>query len=84
MPLQLAAIDQEVVFETELVSIAGVEPPKPVESAAESATGATSSVVEEATEGAEEKTMSKASKTAEAVKETAQDADADGTEHIEL
>lgn len=74
----------ETVFETELVSIDGVEPPKPVESASESVSSGASSVVDKATEGVKEKIMSKASEAAEAIKVTIEDTDADGVEHNEL
>jgi FK506-binding protein 2 len=78
----------EAVFETELMSIAGVEQPKPVSSASETvksgASSVASSVVEEATEGIKEKIMDKVAEAAEAVKVTIQDTDGDGQEHNEL
>jgi len=80
----------DAVFETELMSIQGVEQPKPVSSASESvssgASSITSSLADEATEGIKEKIISKVGEAAEAVKVTIQDTDDDGQEqqHNEL
>lgn len=65
------------VFETELMSIQGVEQPKSVSSTSESTSSVTSSVASEATEGIKENIMNKAGDAAEA-------ADGDGEEHNEL
>ena len=78
----------DAVFETELMSIRGVEQPKPVSSGSESvssgASSVTSGLADEATEGIKEKIMSKVGEAAEAAKATVQDTDSDGQEHNEL
>lgn len=70
-----------LVFETELMGIAGVPKPEPVSAASESA----SSVASEATGGVKEKIAEKVSDAAEAVKTVLADTDGDGgQEHNEL
>lgn len=72
-----------LVFETELVGIAGV--PKPASTASESVSSAASSVKDTATEGVKEKIAEKISDAAEAVKTVLADTDgSDGQEHNEL
>jgi FK506-binding protein 2 len=78
----------DAVFETELMSIQGVEQPKPISSASESVISGTSSVTsslaDDATEGIKEKIVSKVGEAAEATKVIIQDTDGDGQEHNEL
>lgn len=78
----------DAVFETELMSIQGVEQPKPISSASESVSSGTSSVTsslaDDATEGIKEKIVSKVGEAAEAAKVIIQDTNGDGQEHIEL
>jgi len=67
-----------LIFETELMGIAGVEAPKaPVVESAES-------VKDEATEGVKAAVKSKIAEAAEAIKVTVADTDGDGQEHNEL
>jgi len=74
--------ESTLIFETELVGIAGV--PKPVEPVS-SASSVASSVEEKATEGVKEKIAEKISDAAEAVKTVLADTDGDGgQEHNEL
>ena len=78
----------DAVFETELMSIQGVEQPKPISSASESVSGGTSSdtssLADDTTEEIKEKIVSKVGEAAEATKIIIQDTDGDGREHIEL
>ena len=70
------------------MGIKGVEKPKVVSSATEtaksSASSAASSVASEASEGVAEKILDKVGEAAEALKVTLQDTDGDGQEHNEL
>jgi len=67
-----------LIFETELMGIAGVESPKSIiEKSA-------SSVADKATEGVKAAVASKLAEAAEAVKVTIADTDGDGQEHNEL
>jgi len=67
-----------LIFETELMGIAGVEAPKKiVEKSA-------SSVADKATEGVKAAVESKIAEAAEAIKVTVADTDGDGQEHNEL
>jgi FK506-binding protein 2 len=74
-----------LVFETELMGIAGVPSPDViVEKTASAASETASSVASEATEGVKEAIKSKLADAAEAAKVVIADTDGDGQEHNEL
>jgi len=75
-----------LIFDTELMSINGVEQPTSIvaKSVSSDASSVASSVADEATGGVKEAVQSKAAEAVEALKVTLADTDGDGQEHNEL